>query len=79
MRGHMARLPGYRYVHVVYEPAPDDPKHDLKCGNECPCEPKSMGIGSDTILVIHDPQDGIVLLEDDARARGFDDNPFRPR
>lgn len=64
----MARDPGIRYIHVFYEgePAEDGSlrPHDLESGNECDCEPKCVRISRDTILVIHDPEDGLLVVED---------------
>ena len=63
----MAREPGVRYLHVFYEKEPDENgiivPHDLRSGCECPCEPKGIRAGN-TIIVIHDPEDGLFVVED---------------
>lgn len=73
----MAREPGIRYLHITYEAAPDENgvvrEHELRNGNECWCEPKCVRADR-TIIVVHDPEDGIVVVED-ANARP--ENPHR--
>lgn len=68
----MARERGVRYLHLYYEDDPANPKepwregdqpHECRHGGECWCEPKSVRIGS-TVLVVHDPEDVLTILED---------------
>jgi hypothetical protein len=63
----MARTRGTKYVHVFYDPSDDEDgnprEHDLKCGNECWCEPKAFSVGK-TVVVVHDPENGLIVVED---------------
>jgi hypothetical protein len=74
----MARDPGIRFLHVFYKVQPDDEgvvrPHDLRAGNECWCEPKCIRAGK-SIIVVHDPEDGILVVED---ANGYRKRPERP-
>lgn len=70
----MARVKGFTYYHIFYEGEPEKdengverpPAHDFRCGPECPCEPKCVRTGPNSILVVHDTQDGLIVLADDA-------------
>lgn len=75
------REAGVSYWHIAYEDGPKNPEeepwrdsdgprtHDVAHGCECWCEPKCLRVGPKSVLVIHDPQDGLVAVRDNGEKK----------
>lgn len=63
------------HYHIWYEHEPDEEgrirPHDLTHGADCHCEPKAFQAAPGVVIVIHDPEDGLIVTQHKVRMDGL--------